>query len=444
MGRIGLWATRTPGTYVGYLAAQLAGVTVVPLNPRFPARRNDVIAQHSGLRTVLRDGRPVALDAEGAAAASDPAVAYVLFTSGSTGTPKGVPIKHSNVIPYVAHNVERYGVGPGDRLTQTFDLTFDPSVFDLFVAWGAGATLVVPEPEEVRSPVDFVNSRGITHWFSVPSVVSLAGRLRSLSAGAMPGLRWSLFAGEQLTVEQAGAWREAAPFSHIENLYGPTELTITCTAYRVPADRADWPRTPNGTVPIGRRYPHLEHVVLGPDGLPAEAGELCVRGPQRFDGYLDTDHNRDRFVSFTPANPDQPARTCDVTTTLTPAHWYRTGDRVRDLGDGELVHMGRLDSQVQVHGYRVELGEVEAALRTHPNVQDAVVTVEDADLTAVYTGTATQSVELSDWLNNALPAYMIPRRYTHLTRLPLNDNGKVDRRALASPTGRAARGTALP
>src|SRR5439155_26175421 len=117
-------------------------------------------------------------------------VAYLLFTSGSTGTPKGVPIRHRNVAGYVAHGVERYAVGPGCRLSQTFDLTFDPSVFDLFVSWGSGATLVVPAEAEVLTPARFVTGRRITHWYSVPSVVSLARRLRGLRPGAMPDLRW--------------------------------------------------------------------------------------------------------------------------------------------------------------------------------------------------------------------------------------------------------------
>ncbi len=345
-------------------------------------------------------------------------LAYILFTSGSTGTPKGVPVRHSNVIAYLDHVVPRYGTGPGSRMSQSFDLTFDPSVFDMFVAWTSGATLVVPDRRELLAVSEFVERRGITHWFSVPSVVSLAQRLRRLRPGCMPGLRWSLFAGEQLTLAQARAWRAAAPNSEIENIYGPTELTVTCTEFRLPD--GSWPDTANSTVPIGRVYPRLEHRILDE--------ELVVRGPQRFPGYLDPVDNAGRFV-------DDDGVVYDGSGPLTDAHWYRTGDRVARQ-DGELVHLGRLDQQVKVQGYRVELGEVEAALRALPGVEDAVVlAVPDRsghiDLFAAYTGAATDCGDLLDRLRQRLPAYMIPRTATALDALPLNANGKIDRRALA-------------
>ncbi|MFT7869124.1 MULTISPECIES: AMP-binding protein [Amycolatopsis] len=429
--RVALLARRSPMTYAGYLATLLAGAVVVPLNPAFPEARNAAVTARAGARTVLDDGAlsPVLPPSPGTVEAD---TAYILFTSGSTGTPKGVPITHGNVASYLECNIRRYRAGPGDRLTQTFDLTFDPSVFDMFVSWGSGATLVVPTPEDVRDPVGFVTRRGITHWFSVPSVVSLARRMRRLTPGGMPGLRCSLFAGEQLTTDQASAWSVAAPASRIENLYGPTELTVTCTGYQLPPNRARWPGTANGTVPIGVCYPHLEHVVLGGDGSRAAEGELCVRGGQRFGGYLDPTDNIGRFVRFDPLD-DRPADVVDDVS-VTPDFWYRTGDRVRLTDDGGLVHLGRLDAQVQVHGYRVELGEVEATLRGHPKISDAVVLPNDTELRAVYTGAPSTTGELSEWLHRRLPAYMIPRRYHHVEVLPLNPNGKIDRRGLAAMT----------
>ncbi|WP_369799244.1 AMP-binding protein [Micromonospora sp. M42] len=224
--------------------------------------------------TVRLDGAP-GVPPPAAPVAPDE-VAYLLFTSGSTGRPKGVPIRHRNVDAFLTCCRDRYPVGPGDRLSQTFDLTFDPSVFDMFVAWGGGATLVVPQPDEVLTPVRFVNERRITHWFSVPSVVSLARRMRMLSPGAMPGLRHSLFAGEALTLEQARAWAAAAPGSVVENLYGPTELTVTCTGHRLPADPADWPATSNGTVPIGDAHPGLDAILRGEDGTVGGDDGSCA------------------------------------------------------------------------------------------------------------------------------------------------------------------------
>jgi non-ribosomal peptide synthetase component F len=426
--RIGLLATRTPSTYIGYLAILRVGATVVPLNPYFPAHRNRAIAAQAGLSMVLgeqHDRNPMPTPDDDLRE-----VAYILFTSGSTGTPKGIPIRHRNLSAYLSYNIDRYRVQPGCRLSQTFDLTFDPSVFDMFVSWGAGATLVVPQREELNDPVDFVVRHRLSHWFSVPSVISLAHRMRRLPAGAMPGLRWSLFAGEQLTLEQAATWAAAAPGSRIENLYGPTELTITCTAYRLPPDPAQWPRTGNQTVPIGRCYPHLEHLVLSDNGSLADIGELCVRGSQRFDGYLDGRNNVDRFVSFDPSIGGAPEPNAGPT--LTGKHWYRTGDRVEVIDGDAMVHLGRLDAQVQVHGYRVELGDIEATLRQHPGVDEAAVCLHNGDLRAVCTGGEVTAAELSGWLAHRLPRYLLPASYAFVDMLPRNDNGKLDRKELAA------------
>ncbi|MEK8174060.1 AMP-binding protein [Streptomyces sp. M19] len=132
-------------------------------------------------------------------------MAYIIFTSGSTGAPKGVPVLHRNLCAYLGHLTTRYDIGPGSRLSQTFDLTFDGSVHDLFVAWGAGGTLVVPLRHQLMAPVKFINTRRLTHWFSVPSLVSFASRLGTLVPGSMPTLRWSVFGGEPLS------WRRRTP-----------------------------------------------------------------------------------------------------------------------------------------------------------------------------------------------------------------------------------------
>ncbi len=439
---VGLLAARSLAAYAGYLAALCCGAVVVPLNPRFPAARNQTMCRLSAVDVLVVDDDGASQVAEVVAGTGiapvlpvwhevrqarpwdgpvpgDPdAVAYTLFTSGSTGEPKGVPIRHRNVAPYLAHCVDRYGVAAGDRLSQAFELTFDPSVFDMFVSWCSGATLVVPQADEVLTPVRFVSGARITHWFSVPSVVSIARRMRMLRPGSMPTLRWSLFAGEQLTLAQARAWAGAAPGSVIENIYGPTELTITCVGYRLPADPRRWPDTSNATVPIGRVYPHLEGVLLDEYGRETDDGELCVRGAQRFDGYLDPAHDTGRFVRYGDGDS-----------------WYRTGDRVR-VEDGEFVHLGRFDDQIKISGYRIELGEIESALRRHPAVADVVVlavtaTDGEVDLHAVYTGARIDEVEFARLLE-ALPGYMRPRGFHHRDELPVNMNGKVDRRLLST------------
>ncbi|WP_320783643.1 amino acid adenylation domain-containing protein [Streptomyces sp. CRN 30] len=447
--RIGLLASRSVLAYAGYLAILRAGATVVPLNPEHPAGRTADIVRAAGLDLVLADTpgpapvvpRLVLTPDDLAALPAGPVVgadhprpgpddlAYIIFTSGSTGAPKGVPITHRNIGANIGHLAPRYGIGPGSRLSQTFELTFDAAVHDLFVAWAGGGTLVVPARSQLLSPVRTVNALGLTHWFSVPSLITFASRLGTLEPGSMPTLRWSVFGGEPLTLAAAREWREAAPQSALEVLYGPTELTVSCTAYRFPADPADWPATPNGTAPIGRCHPTLDFLLLDGDGRPADHGELCVRGPQRFPGYLDPVNNIGRFLGLDEAR--QPDGTA----------WYRTGDRVV-LREGQLVHLGRTDHQVKIRGHRIELGEIEAMLREQDGVRDAVVLPVPApdgepELQAVVSGAGCVPDRIYAGLGDRLPPYMLPRRISVLDALPLNINGKIDRRALLSTLSRS-------
>ncbi|MER6528163.1 AMP-binding protein [Streptomyces sp. NPDC001508] len=445
--RAGLVTGRNVLTYASYLALQRLGSTVVPLSPAAPFERNRLIAETAGLDVVVGPhgsaevagvprhvpapgGGPVAaLPEEPAGGPDDPA--YILFTSGSTGVPKGVPVSHRNVSAYLGQVTGAFGTGPDSRLSGTFDLTFDLSVFDMFTAWGSGAALVLPSPRDLLTPVRWAAARELTHWFSVPSVVSLAHRMRELRPNRLPALRWSLFCGEPLTRQQAAWWARAAPASTLANLYGPTELTISCTAYVLPARPEQWPLTSNDTVPIGELHPGLEHLVLDERGWPAETGELVVRGPQRFAGYLDRAENSGRFVAPDPADG---AVGGAGGAGLTDGHWYRTGDRVT-REDGRLVHLGRLDQQVKVNGYRVELGEVEAALRAGPGVTDAVVVAlpqpgGDTVLRAACSAFGADADALLSGLRTRLPPYMVPRSVTVLDRLP------AQRQRKAGPLGR--------
>ncbi|HWA36483.1 MAG TPA: amino acid adenylation domain-containing protein [Burkholderiales bacterium] len=457
---------RSVTAYAGVLAALLRGHGYVPLNPAFPADRTRTMLVHSGCRGVIVDASgareldqvlagvapgltfvlpehddvsafaarwPVhrflgARELGGAAApvpAADPdAIAYLLYTSGSTGQPKGVMVAHRNVTRFVDVMVERYGITEHDRFSQTFDLTFDLSAFDMFVAWERGACLCCPTQAQKMFPGKYISDCELTVWFSVPSTVALMSRLRMLGPGKYPRLRWSLFCGEALPADLMRAWAAAAPGSVLENLYGPTELTIACTLYRWDAGRSP-AECEQGIVPIGEPYPGMRVLVAdeAQKEVPVgEVGELLMTGPQLSLGYY-KDPQRTAAAFVTP-----PGR---------PEVFYRTGDRVRRPAEGRpLVYLGRIDNQVKIQGYRVELGEIESVLREEAGVELAVaigwpLNASGADgIVAFVAGHPEDTRELRERVILRLPPYMQPSEIRVVKEWPLNANGKIDRRAL--------------
>ncbi|MET9888482.1 AMP-binding protein [Streptomyces sp. NPDC006430] len=434
---VGVLAGKSVTAYAGILGALYAGATVVPLHPDFPAVRTRRMLELSGAAALIVDdqGRAALGETLGEldlpVAHPDPAqalveprevgaddVAYMLFTSGSTGRPKGVPISHGSLHHYFELSDARYGFTPDDVFTQTFDLNFDCAMFDLFCAWGAGGVVDVVPPSAYLDMPAHLARRGITVWFSTPSAIGLVRRMGGLAPGALPTLRWSFFAGEALRCQDAADWQAAAPASTLENIYGPTELTITVTAYRWdPQTSPD--RAVNGLVPIGAVHAGHDHVLLDEAGAetPTE-GELLITGPQMATGYLDPEDDRGRFV-------ERDGRL-----------WYRTGDRVRRLPGGDLIYLGRLDSQVQVQGWRVELAEIDHALRACEGVEDVVTVARPVDgsteLVVFYTGEVRPAAELARNLREVLPHGMLPRRFVHVPEFPLNSNRKVDRPVLSA------------
>jgi amino acid adenylation domain-containing protein len=462
-----VFAHRSVTAYAGVLAALLRGHGYVPLNPMFPVDRTRTMLAHSECATVIVDAGAapqlseilsgvekrlllILPDLQDAAALRtrwpqhsflaagdlDPApgavnaevdsssIAYLLYTSGSTGKPKGVMVSHANVIHFVDYMAERYGVTEHDRLSQTFDLTFDLSAFDMFVSWERGACLCIPTQSQKLFPASYIADCGITIWFSVPSTAVLMSRLRMLQPGKFPKLRWSLFCGEALTAEVVQAWARAAPNSTVENLYGPTELTIACTLYRWDGQRSP-EECEHGIVPIGDPYPGMRVLVCDDqqrEVRAGESGELLMTGPQLSMGYYrDPDRTAAAFV--TPAGAGQV--------------YYRTGDLVRRPLTGKpLVYLGRIDNQVKIQGYRVELGEVEAVLREEADVEVAIAigwppTSSGADGIVGFIGADSADVAaIRERVIGRLPPYMHPSDIRLVRDWPLNANGKVDRAAL--------------
>jgi amino acid adenylation domain-containing protein len=451
-----VFATRGVTAYAAVLGALLRGHGFVPLNPRYPAQRNRAILERSGcnavivdeasteaalavltgvqrqIRVLLADRSPseaerrrfspheafgVGAGGGKAARAQPDAPAYLLFTSGSSGRPKGVLVRQANVRAFLDAVGRRYDVDESDRFSQMFDLTFDLSVFDLFVAWECGACVCTPRPGEELKPSGFIRSAGLTVWFSVPSVAMLLQRFRVLRPGAFPSLRLSLFCGEALPAALARAWAAAAPTSSVENLYGPTEATIACTAHRLcEADVA-------GLVPIGTPLGETRVRVVDEslqEVPPGEPGELLLAGPQVVEGYLDDDATTARAFVVQPGF----------------GRAYRTGDRVVAGPEGTLTFIGRLDSQIKVLGHRVELEEIEAAIREETTLDALAVgwprtETGAAGIVALVAGSV-EPAALRQRLAERLPDYMVPREIRIVGELPLNTNGKRDRRAAAA------------
>ena len=369
----------------------------------------------------------------GAAAAGCGALAYVIYTSGSTGLPKGVMVDHRAAVNTVLDINRRFAVGPRDRVLALSALSFDLSVYDLFGVLGAGGALVVPDPASRRDPAQLaalLRREAVTIWNSVPALMEmlvdyLAGRGETLPAS----LRLVLLSGDwiPLTLPER-IWR-LAPGARVVSLGGATEAAIWSVIH--PVERVDpaWRSIPYG-LPLTNQTWHVldDRLAACPDWV---AGELHIGGLGLARGYWRDPEKT--ALAFRP-HPE------------TGERLYRTGDLGRFLPDGELELLGRRDLQVKIQGYRVELGEVEAAVAQHPAVRLAAAAVVgeapgERRLAAYVVGRQGQTLDLAElrrFTAARLPDYMVPVLWTALDALPLSANGKVDRRALPPPAALGA------
>jgi amino acid adenylation domain-containing protein len=426
---------RGPDLVVSILAAWKAGAAFVFLDPTEPARRRDA---------VVADARPVAaitLSADPALPVPTVALeqawpeleklddtdlglplladnrAYVIYTSGSTGEPKGVVLRHRGLCNVSAAQQAAFAVGPADRVLQFASLSFDASLFELAMALGSGATLVLGSTSALlpgRPLWELLQRERISNLTLPPSVLAM------LPTEPLPELRTLIVAGEACSAELVAAW---APGRRFFNAYGPTETTIWATLAECRPGRAPT---------IGRPIANTRVYVLDGDFQPVPvgvAGELYVAGAGVALGYLNRpDLSAQRFLP----NPFDPAD---------EAVMYRTGDVVRWTPEGELDFLGRSDHQVKIRGHRIELEEIQEVLRRHPTVGDAAVTVRPgADGTsslAAYVvprnGKPLSLPSLRAHLRERLPRYMLPTALVPLESLPLGITGKLDRARLPDP-----------
>jgi len=358
---------------------------------------------------------------------NDPA--YMMFTSGSTGDPKGIIVSHKNLYSYCIYSIERYQFNGNDRVSQMFDITFDLSVHDIVTTLLSGACLYVLPKNYIMSPGPFIRKHELTIWFSVPSIAMFMGRMKVLQKNSLPSLRYSLFCGEGLPCHTAAQWKSAAPNTIVDNLYGPTEATIAFMDYRWHSDLSD-EQCINGLVPIGTPFTGI-HVKLIKEGQEVdfgEIGELCVHGDQVVSGYYKNDQlTKEKFISL-PDNHDK--------------IWYRTGDLAKNIDSHNYAFLGRVDDQLQVRGNRVEMQEIDKVIRDAAMNQMAIsiaILSEDneniaEDIVAFIEGDNENKSEneILDYCSSVLPDYMVPSKIYFIDSMPMNQNGKIDKKELYS------------
>ncbi|MCC6554029.1 MAG: amino acid adenylation domain-containing protein [Polyangiaceae bacterium] len=449
--RVAIFMRRSAEVVTSILAVWKAGGAYVPIDAAYPDERVRYLLEDAGPAVVLTEaalrGRArapaacavVALDEIAPDLAALPAapppraggpeqLAYIIYTSGSTGRPKGGENRHRGVHNLLSAQRGAFGLQPGDSVLQFASLGFDAALFEILLALGSGASLVIESREALMPGPGLaitLRERGVTTLVIPPSSLSL------VPDPALPALRTVICAGEACPPELVARW---APGRRFFNAYGPTEATIWATVAQC---------APGEAVTIGRPIPGVHVLVVDPAGHPLPAGlsgELWIGGASVGRGYRGDPARTARAFAPDPISPEPGARA------------YRTGDRARALPDGRLEYAGRIDDQVKVRGFRVEFGEVEALLEEHPAVARAVASVagraaEERRLVAHVVpadGADVDPGELRAWLARRAPEHIVPSAIGVIDALPLTAHGKVDRAGLPAITSSRRSAAAAP
>eukprot|EP00741_Cyanophora_paradoxa_P015461 tig00020892_g14924.t1 len=455
-GTVALLLSRTPEMVASLLAVLKTGAAYVPIDPSVPAERARSILEDAEPKvlitnlpdvTAIAGGLPIHVErvsGEALAAPAAPAqreaptpddVCYIIFTSGTTGKPKGVEIRHSSVTALMEAMGLKFGTEAEGATTLHHTYQFDASVWEIWVALAFGRTLVIVPEIVAMSPHDYVDliaARGVTHILATPSFFSVMLESGWAEQRAKMKIRHVTVGGEAVPFELARRWRALAPAgATLWNVYGPTEITVVCTAG--PLDERCLEA---GRVTIGRPFRGWSCFVVDKQDQPVPVGvwgELLVGGAGVARGYVRRpDLTASKFVPC-------------------PVQWtgpgdgpvYRTGDLVRWTAEGEIEFRGRIDLQVKIRGYRVEPGEAAAALLKHASVQDAYVIPykpagPDELALAAYVVLRTFPCEteknsIRAHARASLPSYMVPSAFVYLDELPMTTNGKVNAKALPPP-----------
>lgn len=467
---IGLLTYRSFSSYAGILGIMYSKNIYLPLNPYFPLVRTQKMIEMVGCRVIIvgsecRDyflkllpyiSEPMTIiftdtleigeiasdyehnlifsneleDAEEFGEIQDideDAIAYFVFTSGSTGEPKIVQQSNINVFAYLDFVAKRYRLDENDRVSQTFELTFDNSIHDMFICWKYGACLYCLPRNYVMMPSGFIKDKQLTVWYSVPSIALNMLKLNRLKEGSLPSLKYTLFCGEALPKNIVKYWDKAAQNSTIENYYGITETTHQVSVYKWDEEKSE-DECINDIVSIGKIFDILKYCILDESKKevpPGEAGELYVSGVQVTNGYFN-DPERTKAVYVKIPNMGNEV-------------WFKTGDLVKERENGNLNYLGRLDHQVKILGNRVELQEVDCIIKRASN-SDMVVSlawpikngIAERIVAFIAESKEEEKERILAYCRNTLPPYMVPQNIFFIDKMPLNDNGKFDKQKLIS------------
>ncbi len=374
----------------------------------------------------LLDGMPVGFQSDADVLGTDPA--YIMFTSGSTGVPKGAVMSHGNLLNFVEWARTEFAVTPDDVFTNLNPLYFDNSVFDFYASIMNGASLVPFDSSLIRDPyrmIREIDERHCTVYFSVPSLLVYFQTLKLITPSVFAHIRTVIFGGEgypKIKLQELFECLHAR--AELVNVYGPTECTCICSAYRI--TETDF-ESLDGYPPLGGPISNFSFFILNEQGVqvsPDEPGELHLGGPCVGLGYFNEPELTERAFRQNPLNAKYHERV------------YRTGDLVRlSRTDGKVYFVGRRDNQIKHQGYRIELGEIEHALSRIAGVDEAVALHTVRDGVSLIIGVVASTDQLSSEkirkeVSKIVPTYMVPARVDILNRLPKNDNGKIDRRLL--------------
>ncbi|MHB1948115.1 MAG: Pls/PosA family non-ribosomal peptide synthetase [Gammaproteobacteria bacterium] len=433
---IGILLDRTIDLYITIIAILKAGAAYVPLDPGYPQVRVEYILSTSQAKLLITTeqyskniknsaSKVIALENQEEIIATQSNqrlrlqttsadLCYIIFTSGTTGWPKGVRITHGNVCNYLDSALQIYGVTADDRIYQGFSIAFDGAVEEIWLALASGATLIVGAYDAVHAGAGlgmFFKQHKVTLFSTVPTMLAML-------EDDLPTLRILILGGEICPQTLIEHW--ARPALRIFNTYGPTETTVVATYKEC---------DPTKAITIGKPLPNYEAIILDDNGQPVPAGvegELCIGGLSVSQGYINNEElNQKKFIKH-------------------PLHGkriYRTGDLAYFTEDGEIQYVGRMDDQIKLRGYRIELSGLESALKEYPGIRDAAVVV--CQLTpgvkslVAYLAPKNNAVidkqKVAEYMHSRYPDYMIPALFEIIPTLPLLPSGKVDRKNLAEP-----------